>query len=185
MRYFFIILSVIFLTSCGSFRMYQIQPQISHVLAITTQGDTIQVPIQSLQRNLTPDYYSGYRFYWNNSWWMYNDWYLNYYQNPRWFYPRYQIREPRNRVILQTQRTTPQRQPTRSQRIIRDGRIINPRVEPQRRTPQVQPNRGRSNQTIRQPQYNRTRTTTRPSTPIRKSLPTRSKSNTSSRNGNQ
>lgn len=180
MRYFFIILSVILLTSCGSFRMYQTHPQISNVLAITAQGDTIQV----LQRNLTPDYYSGYRFYWNNSWWMYNDWYWNYYQNVRWFYPRYQIREPRNRVRVQTPRYTPQRQPTRSQKIIRDGRITNPRVEPQRRTPQVRPNRGRSNQTIRQPQYNRPRTTTRPSNPTRRSVPTRSNSTTRSRNGN-
>ena len=153
MRYLFTILSVILLTSCGSYRIQVREPQISNVLAITTEGDTIQVPIQALQRNLTPDYYSGYRFYWNNSWWMYNDWYWNYYyQNPRWFYPRYQIRVPNYRPKVSTPRYTPQRQPRR---------VEVPR-QSQRRTPQVQPNRGRSNQTPRQPQYVRpsnTRTT--------------------------
>jgi hypothetical protein len=173
MRYIFTILSVILLSSCGSYRIQVREPQISNVLAITTEGDTIQVPIQALQRNLTSDYYSGYRFYWNNSWWMYNDWYWNYYyQNPRLFYPRYQLRVPRNRVRIQTPRYTPQR------------RVQVPR-QPQRRTPQVQPNRGRSNQTIRKPQYNRPRTTTRPSTSTRRPVPTRSNSNTRSRNGNQ
>jgi len=173
MRYIFIILSALILTSCGSYRIQTRQPQISHVLAVTTEGDTLKVPIQSLQRNLTPDYYSGYRFYWNNSWWLYNDWYWNYYyQNPRWFYPRTQIVVPRNRVRVQTPRYTPQKQ------------IRVPR-QPQRRTPQVQPNRGRSNQT-RQPQYvrPRTRTQTTPNVIKRSSTPNRS-SSTRSRNGNQ
>jgi hypothetical protein len=152
MRYFFIILSVLLLTSCGSYRIQKRQPEISHLLALTTEGDTIKVPIQELQRDLTPDYYSGYRFYWNNSWWLYNDWYWNYYyQNPRWFYPRTQIIVPNNRIRVQTPRYTPQRQL--------------PNKYPSR-TPQVQPNRGRSNQ-VRQPQYVRPSNTRTQSTPTR------------------
>ena len=78
MRYILIILTTLLLTSCGSYRIQQRGPEITHVLALTKEGDTLKVPIQDLQRDLTPDYYSGYRFHWNNSWWMYNDWYWNY-----------------------------------------------------------------------------------------------------------
>lgn len=178
MRYFFIILSVLLFTSCGSYRIETRQPQISHVLALTTEGDTIKVPIQELQRDLTPDYYNGYRFYWNNSWWLYNDWYWNYYyQNPRWFYPRTQIIIPRNRVKVSTPRYIP--------------RHFDNRSETPLRNPQVQPNRGRSNQT-RQPQYVRpsnTRTQTTPnvikrsSTPNRSTTPTRSNTQTRTTSG--
>lgn len=145
MRAILLILSFVLLTSCGSYKVQQRGPEITHILAITKEGDTLKVPVEDLQRKLTPDYYDGYRFYWNNSWWMYNDWYWNYwYQNPRWFYPRYQIRIPQNRVRVQTPRYTPNRV-----------------VVPQRRgtTPQIQPNRGRSNTQqrtqVRQPNYNR------------------------------
>lgn len=162
MRYILIILTTLLLTSCGSYRIQQRGPEITHVLALTKEGDTLKVPIQDLQRDLTPDYYSGYRFYWNNSWWMYNDWYWNYwYQNPRWFYPRYQIRIPRNRVRVQTPRYTPQR----NQSVIRGNRSSNLRA---------QPNRGRSNQQKRTPQYNRpTRTQSTPNVIQR---PTRTRS---------
>lgn len=126
MRFILLILSFVLLSSCGSYRIQQRGPEITHVLALTKEGDTLKVPIEEFQRKLTPDYYDGYRFYWNNSWWLYNDWYWNYwYQNPQWFYPRTQIVVPRNRTRVQTPRYTPQ----------------------------VQPNRGRSNQQSRQPQY--------------------------------
>ena len=152
MRYILLLLALITLNSCGSYSIVTRQPDISHVMAITTKGDTIRVPIQEFQRRITPEYYNGWNIYWNNSWWMYNDWYWNYwYGNPRLFQQRYFIQTPRPRV------STPRYQP---------------RVQPQRnqiRTPQVQPNRGRSNQQTRQPQYvrpsqQRSRVTTPPPT---------------------
>ena len=177
MRHLFILLSILLLTSCGSYRLQVRQPEITHVLAITKEGDTLKVPIQELQRDLTPDYYSGYRFYWNNSWWLYNDWYWNYwYQNPRWFYPRYQVRIPQSRPRVKTPRYIPN--PNTPPRV----QSATPRGS---NTPQVQPNRGRSNQT-RQPQYvrpTRTRTQTTPNVIQR---PTRSNNNSPRRsNGNQ
>lgn len=164
MRYILVLLLALLLTSCGSYKIQQRGPEITHVLAITKEGDTLKVPIQELQRDLTPDYYNGYRFYWNNSWWLYNDWYWNYwYQNPRWFYPRYEITIPRNRVRVQTPRYTPR--PNRVESATPRGS----------RTPQAQPNRGRSNQQPRQPQYNRpTRTQTTPNVIQR---PTQTRSN--------
>ena len=161
MRYFLALISILFLVSCGTYRVQVRQPQISNVLAITTEGDTVQVPVQALQRNLTPDYYAGYRFYWNNSWWMYNDWYWNYwYANPRWFAPRYYVQTPRPRV------STP--------------RYI-PRVQGKRSIPQVQPNRDRTNQPqTRQPQYNRR---TPPPVPSNRNSSTRSNNNSRTTNG--
>jgi hypothetical protein len=149
MRKLLFLLPILLLASCGSYRIYQAQPQVSTVLAITNQGDTIQVPIQDLQRNLTPQDYSGWNFYWNNSWWMYNDWYWNYYQpNPRLFRPRYYIYTPRPRVVVPQQ----------------PRKVYVPRhVEPRG----VQsPIRGRSNQIpprVQQP----TRTPQRTQSPIR------------------
>jgi hypothetical protein len=98
----FIILLLV--VSCGSYKIQTRQPQISHIIALTKEGDTINVPVEALQRDLTPDYYDGYRFYWNNSWWLYNDWYWNYYYpNPRLFIPRYQVYTPRPRVSVPQQ----------------------------------------------------------------------------------
>ena len=155
MRYILFLLALITLTSCGSYRIQQRGPEITHVLAITKEGDTLKVPVEDLQRKLTPDYYDGYRFYWNNSWWMYNDWYWNYwYQNPRWFYPRYEIRVPNYRPKVSTPRYIPR--PNTPRRV----ESATPRGS---NTPNVQPNRGRSNQQPRQPQYNTpTRTQTTP-----------------------
>ena len=138
MRKLLFLLPILLLSSCGSYRIYQAQPQVSTVLAITNQGDTIQVPIQDLQRNLTPQDYPGWNFYWNNSWWMYNDWYWNYYQpNPRLFRPRYYIQTPRPRVVVPQQ----------------PRRVYVP-IQPQP-TRVTTPIRGRSNQTpprVQQPQ---------------------------------
>jgi len=169
------------LSSCGSYRIQQRGPEITHVLAITKEGDTLKVPIQELQRDLTPDYYEGYRFHWNNSWWLYNDWYWNYwYQNPRWFYPRYQVQIPQNRVRVRTPKV-PQRyipRPNTPNRV----ESATPRGS---NTPQVQPNRGRSNQTIRKPQYVRPSNTRTRTTPNVIQRPTRSNNTPRKNNGNQ
>ena len=104
MRKLLFLLPILLLASCGSYQIHQRQPQVSTVLAITNQGDTIQVPIQELQRKLTPQDYPGWNFYWNNSWWMYNDWYWNYWNpNPRFFTPQYYIQTPRPRVVVPQQ----------------------------------------------------------------------------------
>ena len=170
MRYIFTILSVLLLTSCLSYKIETRQPQLRTVLGVTTQGDTIQVPMDYFQDRTIPRYnYDIEYFFWRDNWWLYNQ---NLYN--RWWWQNQPYWRPRPNHIL-IPRQVPQRQPKRVQV---------PR-QPQRRTPQVQPNRGRSNQTIRKPQYNRPRTTTRPSTPTRRSVPTRSNSNTRSRNGNQ
>ena len=170
MRYIFTILSVLLLTSCLSYKIETRQPQLRTVLGVTTQGDTIQVPMDYFQDRTTPRYnYDIEYFFWRDNWWLYNQ---NLYN--RWWWQNQPYWRPRPNHIL-IPRYTPQRQPQR---------VRVPR-QPRRRTPQVQPNRGRSNQTIRKPQYNRPRTTTRPSTSTRRSVPTRSNSNTRSRNGNQ
>ena len=169
MRYLFVILSVLLLSSCISYRVQTRQPELRTVLGVTTQGDTIQVPMDYFQ-DRTPRYnYDIEYFFWRDNWWLYNQ---NLYNRWWWDYQPYWRPRP-NHIIIP--RYTPQRQPQR---------VTVPRQR-QRRTPQVQPNRGRSNQTIRQPQYNRPQTTTRPSNPTRRSVPTRSNSTTRSRNGNQ
>ena len=53
MRYFLILFGVLLLTSCGSYRVHQRGPEITHVLALTSEGDTLKVPIQDLQRKMT------------------------------------------------------------------------------------------------------------------------------------
>lgn len=137
----FILLVLLTVSSCKIYTYPQ--QEISHVLAVTKQGDTIQVPLRELQRDLTPDYYNGYQFYWNNSWLYYNDWYYNYFY--RFQRPYIPFRQPRIK--------TPKYQQPKNY----------PLPSPPRRTPQVQPNRGRSNNQVRiQPRQNvqpRTRTT--------------------------
>ena len=164
MRYLLILFSVLLLSSCG---VYQIQttkrPEITHVLAITSVGDTIQVPINDIRRQIdvNPGTYSNWRFYWDNSWYYGSGWYSMY--DPYW-YNRYNIYRynpyrvnPRIRVPQRVE--IPQRYkpvPNRPNRV----ESATPRGS---NTPQIQPNRGRSNQQPRTPQYNRpTRTQTTP-----------------------
>lgn len=128
----FILLVLLTISSCKIYTYPQ--PEISHVLAVTKQGDTIQVPLRELQRDLSPNYYNGYQFYWNNSWLYYNDWYYNYFY--KFQRPYIQFRQPR----IQTPKY---KQPKN--------------YSPPR--PRVQPNRGRSNQQPRINQSTRTRTT--------------------------
>ena len=80
------------LSSCKIYT-YPPQPEISHVLAVTKQGDTINVPIDQFKKNISPDYYNGYQFYWNNSWLYYNDWYYNHFY--RLQRPYIQFSQPR------------------------------------------------------------------------------------------
>lgn len=101
MRYIFILISVLLLSSCGTYQISTTNKlKISKVLTITSSGDTVAVPIREFQRynydnirfnslnnwNTSPYWYGwGYPFYgWNNfGWrypqfhWQFNDWYYN------------------------------------------------------------------------------------------------------------
>ena len=149
MRKIFIILSITLLVSSCKIYTYPPQPEIKSLLAITSQGDTIQVSTDYLQREFSnnPGQYSNWRFNWDYNWYYGNAWFYNY--DPFWVYRiPYQNRvriQPRPNVS--TPRYVPRHFDNRS----------NP---PIRREPQIQPNRGRSNV---QPRPNtqppRTRTT--------------------------
>lgn len=136
MRYIFIILSVLLLSSCISYRVQTRQPELRTVLGVTTQGDTIQVPMDYFE-DRTPRYnYDLEYFFWRDSWWLYNQrlnnrWWWDY--QPYWG-------NGFNQIII------PRQQPR-----------YTPRRQSERRTPTrvIQPNRGRSNQTPRKPQYTR------------------------------
>jgi len=175
MKYIFTLLSILLLTSCLSYKVQTRQPQLRTVLGVTTQGDTIQVPMDYFQDRTTPRYnYDIEYFFWRDNWWLYNQ---NLYN--RWWWNNQPYWRPRPNHIL-IPRYTPQRQPRRVQSPVRGNRSS---------TPRVQPNRGRSNQKIRQPQYIR-RGTPPPThsnrnSSVRRSVPTRSNSTTRSRNGNQ
>lgn len=157
MKYIFIILSVLLLSSCISHRVQTRQPELRTVLGVTTQGDTIQVPMDYFQ-DRTPTYnYDLEYFFWRDSWWLYNQrlnnrWWWDY--QPYWG-------NGFNQIII------PRQQPR-----------YTPRRQPERRTPTrvIQPNRGRNNQT-RQPQY------VKPSNTRTQTSPTRSNSNSRTTSG--
>jgi len=167
------------LSSCGVYNIqtrYR-QPEIKSVLAITSQGDTIQVPINDIRRQMdvNPGTYSNWRFYWNNSWYWGSGWYGLY--DPYW-YSRYGIYRynpyrvnPRIRIPQKVEVPRRYRTPNRVQ-------SATPRSS---NTPRVQPNRGRSNQPTRTPQYNTPRTRTTPNVIQR---PSRTRSNSSVKQGN-
>jgi hypothetical protein len=126
-----ILLLFISVSSCKTYHT-QREPQIVSVLAINSNGDTIQVSTDYLEREFrnNPGNYSNWRFQWENSWYWGNGWF-NYY-NPYWYNPRYYYSQ--RPIIIQRPRV----QSTRPSRT-----YIPRHFEP--RTPQVQPNRGRSN----------------------------------------
>ena len=143
-KLFLMLILLVSISSCKIYT-YPPQPEIKSILAVTSQGDTIQVSTDYLQREFetNPGKYSNWRFNWNYNWYYGYGWY-NYY-DPYWMYRiPYQNRitiQPRPRV------STPRYIP----------RHFDNRPETPLRTPQTQPNRGRSNNDVRvQP---RTRTT--------------------------
>ena len=141
MRYFIILFMTLILSSCGSYITQHRAPEIVSILAINSNGDTIQVSTDYLEREFrtNPGDYSNWRFQWENSWYWGNGWF-NYY-NPYWYNPRFYY--PQRPIIIQRPRvSTPRVQP-------QSRRDYNPRSY-QPRTPQVQPNRGRSNVQPRQ-----------------------------------
>jgi len=155
MRYILILLTLITLNSCGVYKLEtrHRKPEIKSVLAVTSEGDTIQVSTDYLTRefrNNSPQY-NNWRFYWDNSWYWGNGWYNLY--DPYWRVRVYRynpyIVNPRIRVPQRVEIPQKYKTPNRV-------RSATPRGS---NTPRVQPNRGRSNQ----PAINRpTRTQTTP-----------------------
>ena len=132
MRYFLALISILFLVSCGTYRVQVRQPQLQTVLGVTTQGDTIQVPMDYFDDIITPRYnYNLEYLYWGDSWWLYNQ---NLYN--RWWWNNQPYWRPRpNHIIIPRNKS---------------------KIQGRRSIPQIQPNRGRSNQSqVRRPQYNR------------------------------
>ena len=170
MRYILILLTLITLTSCGTYQLHSVrkQPEIKSVLAVTSEGDTIQVSTDYLTREFryNSPQYNNWRFYWDNSWYWGNGWYNLY--DPYWrlrinrFAP-YRV-NPRIRVPQKVE--VPQR--------------YRPRTNTPQRVRSATPrgsniNRGRSNQPQRTPQINRpTRTQTTPNVQRRTNVGRRS-----------
>ena len=170
MRYILILLSVLLLSSCG---VYQIQttkrPQITHVLGITSKGDTIQVSVNDIKRQLdiNAGSYSNWRFYYDNTWYWGTGWYWNPYYNGYF--------NPRPRLDYRFYRNTPNRNYNFTPRIPNPNP---PKVRVPVRTPRgsnnfIEPNRGRNNNS---PRVVPNRPQTRPTPPTR--------SNNSTRRGN-
>ena len=187
MKKLLVLLSLVFLTSCKLTYYYPNtqRNRVEQVLGVTTQGDTIQVPIDYFGDRTLRNYdFNLEYFFWRNDWLLYNP---NIY-NRRWFvnnwwwnpytpfgYPTY-IYRPNN---VWRPYSVPREQPRRWRT----------RTNIQQRRNEVQPNRGRNNQQTRQPQYvrpsqQRSRVTTPPPTNSnRNSTVRRSNTNTRTTNG--
>lgn len=79
-----IIICLLLITGCGT---YTPQPKINHVLAVTSEGDTLLIPINRIRPNIYqtiyPSYGNIYDSYYYNSWRYNNNVYSNhkYYQS--------------------------------------------------------------------------------------------------------
>jgi len=81
------------LVSCRSYVGVDNRPET--VLAVTSAGDTVQVPISQFRSNYYDNYYSNWQFYYGNNWWYWNDIYLRY---PRYSYFYNRVYVPYYRV---------------------------------------------------------------------------------------
>jgi hypothetical protein len=137
MKNLLILLSIISLSSCSNYKRIE-RERTAYVLAVNQKGDTVQIPMSELRREIRPDYYNNYQFYWRDNWyWGYN-WYpyyaspyqYRYWGNPYW--GRNIIVTPPPRVV--TPRVAPPRTAT--------PRTAPPRTTtPRTTTPRVAPPR--------------------------------------------
>ena len=67
--------------SCISY--YPSSYKVESVLAVTSKGDTIQMPLSQLRREYNYDTFNNWQFYYGNNWWLWNDW--------RYRYPSYNL----------------------------------------------------------------------------------------------
>lgn len=134
------------MASCGSFKYYS-NPDITHVLAITELGDTIQVPISQLKRDVQYtygySYYNNWRFYYNGWHWGYQYFpqHYYYYGRPTTYNRPYQYR-PQNTSRDETLNRTRRLSPTSNRTI--NNRNINQRQDIRRPVQKT-----RTNKTVR------------------------------------
>ena len=173
MKNLLLLLIILLVSSCTSYTRLQ-SARVTHVLAITESGDTIQVPMRELRREFQPDYYNNWQFYWGNNWYWGNVWYPHHFSPyqyrywDNWYWPRTPI------IINPTPRVQPPRREVAPPRNNPRREVVPPRNTPRRVTP-VEPRRYTPpRQTT--PQQPRT-TPTQPRTPIREVNPSRGNSN--------
>lgn len=124
MRYLIVFLSF-FLISCGNYQFSSYH--VESVLAVTSKGDTVQVPISKLNKQYNYGIYSDWRFYngynWNYGWDPYRWRYYNY----RWWsYPSYNWNyyRHRNNLPLVRSKVRPRRYESRSRSNTRGSRSL-------------------------------------------------------------
>jgi hypothetical protein len=157
MKNFILLLILVSFTSCGTYYVQTKRPQISHVLAVTSEGDTINMPIEEFRRKVEPNYYNDWRFYYNSQWYWGNNWFYGL-NDPYWRWRIYRNYYNRPKVYTPT--------PPQRPRVQINGRRGSSNQDRQYYTPPNINNRSRSN-------------TTRPETKPR--VPT---NNTRSKRGN-
>ena len=82
------VLLLLFLTSCYTTISYQQREPITSVLAVTSHGDTVQVPTYQFYINYQerPTYYNDWRFYYRDTWYNPHSYYTTYYRY-YWYRP--------------------------------------------------------------------------------------------------
>ena len=89
-----VLIILLFIVSCGN---YTPKPTIKHVLAVTSEGDTLLIPINRIRPNIYqsiyPVYGRNYNSYYYNGW-QYN---TNVYYNNRTYKPNNDIKTKHER----------------------------------------------------------------------------------------
>lgn len=106
MRYLVILLAFL-ITGCVSY--YPASYRVESVLAVTSKGDTIQMPLSQIKRQYDYNTYSNWQFYYGNNWWLWNNWPYRY-STPYYNWNRFSYVPRRPATRPQTQ---PQRRPQR------------------------------------------------------------------------
>lgn len=77
----FTVIVMILLCSCSP-RMYNFPKDVTHVLAVNSQGDTVKVSVESIRKQIRSPYYSNWQFNYNDNWIPYSQWYSPFYTTP-------------------------------------------------------------------------------------------------------
>ena len=102
------------LTSCTP-QLYKNQINVTHVLALTEEGDTIKIPINKIRPNVVYNVvgYDYYRPYYYNRWNPFNTYYDPYY-HPNIYKPKpsYNVNNSNNNVSIPIRPSNPSPNPT-------------------------------------------------------------------------